>query len=57
MIFIAELWRSLRKMPFIQQYTALDTLSNVLLLIIIHFKQNTPYNVIICQQKTGQAKA
>ena len=31
MIFIAESWRSSRKTPFIQQYTALDTLSNILL--------------------------
>ena len=30
MIFIAESWRSSRKTPFIQQYTALDTLSNIL---------------------------
>ena len=31
MIFITESWRSLQKTPFIQQYTALDTLANVLL--------------------------
>lgn len=31
MIIIADLWRSLRKKPFIQQYMRLDTLSNVLM--------------------------
>ena len=30
MIFIAELWHSLRKTPFIQQHTGLDSLYNVL---------------------------
>ena len=29
LIFIAESWRNLQKMPFIQQYTGLDTLFDV----------------------------
>ena len=52
MILIVESWRSLRKTLFIQQYTGLDTLSDVLLLAVscckcpcVWFLNRQPYRL------------